>query len=165
MRSSDGGNGETKGLILHNRCEFLHNYYTFVSLYVAISDLPYTISSCRIAYITTLNELPFPLILCLDCMIFVIPNAGCPVKIGAVFSEIHEFQNYFLLFPYTVYIVNFARTEVCTVVCGTDPCKSHVPISNRFRRPKVKRMRCTRIWTPFSRQRASYLGLRSAIYV
>ena len=33
VRSSDGGNGETKGLITPQPREFLHNYYTFVSLH------------------------------------------------------------------------------------------------------------------------------------
>jgi len=33
VRSNDGGHGETKVLIFHYQGEFLHNYYTFLSLH------------------------------------------------------------------------------------------------------------------------------------
>lgn len=67
-------------LIHYRRCTIASSMHDESFYAVAISDLPYTISSCRIAYITTLNELPFPLILYLGCMIFVLPNASCPVQ-------------------------------------------------------------------------------------
>ena len=33
VRSSDGGQQGTEGLMTHHQGEFLHNYYTFVSLH------------------------------------------------------------------------------------------------------------------------------------